>query len=145
MGGNPFLEPAADLDPAMRLAIGLIRRCIAGDCVELVEKTLRRYAPTPHRCHDNVREWVALYPQLLHVRGFLVANRQPISDGTLVIPHSVVGDVDGTLCDITPSELEVRLPFVRHTGTLDEFGLIAEREPFTLEVPNSLLRRLGVI
>lgn len=135
----------SELGPAMSLAISVIRRCVAGDCVPLVEKTLIRYDPTPHRCHDNVREWVALHPEFQHVRGFLVANRQPISDGTLVIPHSAVADTDGTLCDITPSQLDVRLPFVRHVGTPEEFELIAAHEPFTLEVPNGLLRHLGVI
>jgi hypothetical protein len=129
----------------MRLAISVIRRCVAGDCVPLVDKTLRDYQPTLHGCHDNVREWVALYPKYQHVYGFFVANRQPISDGTLVIPHSAVADTDGTLCDITPSELDVRYPFVRHVGTPGEFELIAAPEPFTLEVPNSLLRKLGVI
>jgi hypothetical protein len=129
----------------MRLAISVIRRCVAGDCVELVEKTLTAYQPTPHLCHDNVREWVARYPQFQQIYGFFVANRRPISDGTLVIAHSAVADTEGALCDITPSELDVRLPFVRHLGTIEEFDLIAAREPFTLEVPNSLLRSLGVI
>jgi hypothetical protein len=134
-----------ELDPAMRLAISVIERCIAGDRVPLVPKTLRDYDPTPHLCHHNVREWVALYPKYKHVYGFFVANRQPISDGTLVIAHSAVEDTDGALCDITPSELDVCYPFVRHLGTLEEFDLIAEKEPFTLEVPNALLRELGVI
>lgn len=62
-----------------------------------------------------------------------------------MIAHSVVAGTDSTLCDITPSELDVRYPFVRHVGTLEEFELIAASEPFTLEVSNSLLRRLGVI
>lgn len=128
------------ITPELRLAISVIRRCVAGDCVPLVEKTLRDFQPTAHRCHDNVREWVRLYPKYQHVRGFLVANRQPITDGTLVIAHSAVADVDGTLCDITPSELDVRYPFVRHFGTLEEFDLIAGHEPFMLEVPNHLLR-----
>src|SRR5271163_4324616 len=117
----------------MRLAISVIERCVAGDCVPLVEKSLRDFQPTPHRCHDNVREWVALNPKFRHIRGFLVANRLPISDGTLVIAHSAVADTDGTLCDITPSELEVRYPFVRHLGTTEEFELIAATEPYTLE------------
>lgn len=132
------------LNPATLLAISVIRRVIAGDCVPLVEKTLRDYNPTPHRCHDNVREWVALYPKYQHVRGFLVAN-QPHNDTTIVISHSVVADTDGTLCDITPSETEFRYPFVQHVGTNEEFELIAAREPAWLEVPNSLLRKLGAI
>lgn len=133
-----------DLAPAMRLAISVIRRCLAGDCVKLVEKTPTFYQPTPHRCHDNVREWVTLYPKYTHVRGFLVANQAAI-DTSIVIAHSVVADTDGTLCDITPTEAEFRYPFVRHVGTLEEFELIAGREPFTLEIPNALLRRLRVV
>jgi hypothetical protein len=142
MSSNP--PEGSALDPATLLAISVIRRCVAGDCVPLVDKTLRDFVPTPHRCHDNVREWVALYPKYQQVRGFLVAN-QPHNDTTIVISHSVVADTDGTLCDITPNDAEFRYPFVRHTGTNEEFELIAAKEPFMLEVPNALLRSLGVI
>jgi hypothetical protein len=131
----------SNLDPAMRLAISVIQRCVAGEGVQLVQKTLTHYEPTLHLCHDNVRQWVKLYPKYTHVYGFFVADRRPISDGTLVIPHSAVGAPDGSLNDITPSELEVAYPFVRHVGTAEEFELIAAIEPYTKEVPNSLLRQ----
>ena len=135
----------ADLDPAMRLAVSVIRRARAGECVELIEMVLKRFEATPHRCHDNVREWVAMHPELEHVRGFLVANQAEI-DTSLVISHSVVGvPKDGTVRDITPNDAKYRYPFVRHIGTLEEFELIAGKEPFMLEVPNALLRKLGVI
>jgi hypothetical protein len=135
---------AFELDPATNLAVSVIRRAVAGDCVELVQKDLIRYDPTAHRCHDNVREWVKLYPKYKHVYGFLVSNQRAI-DTSVVIAHSAVEDTDGTLCDITPSESEYRYPFVRHVGTEAEFELIAAREPFMLEVSNSLLRELGVL
>jgi hypothetical protein len=135
-----------DLSPEARLAISIIRRCLAGEGAPLVEMELRDYDATPNACHNNVAEWVAEHPEHEHVRGFLVANRAPWgSDGTIVVAHSVVGDADGVLRDITPNVIGVRLPFVRHLGTRDEFNLIAEHEPFTYEVPNSLLRRLGII
>lgn len=134
----------SELTPAMSLAISVIKRCVAGDCVPLVEKALRDYQPTPHRCHDNVREWVALYPKYQQVRGFLVAN-QAETDTSLVIAHSVVKDTDGTLCDITPTDAFFRYPFVTHLGSLEEFNLIAAQEPFMLELPNALLRKLGVV
>jgi hypothetical protein len=127
-----------DLDPAMRLAISVIERCLAGEGVRLQPKTLRDWQPTRHFCHDNVREWVKLYPKYTHVFGFFVAPR-PISNGILVIPHSAVGAPDGSLNDITPSELDVTYPFVPHTGTREAFELIAAVEPFTIEIPNRLL------
>ena len=123
----------------MRLAISVIKRCLAGEGVELQQKTLRDWQPTPHRCHDNVREWVKLYPKYIHVRGFLIADHRPNSDGTLVIAHSVVGAPDGSLNDITPSELDVAYPFVTHTGKNEEFDLIAGSERFMVEVPHPLL------
>ena len=129
----------------MRLAITIIRRCLAGEGIELEQKTLMHYEPTPHRCHDNVREFVEKYPACTHVRGFLVANRLPIADTTLVMAHSAVGAPDGSLNDITPSELNVWYPFVRHTATSDEFEIIAAFEPFMVEVPNSMLRELSII
>jgi hypothetical protein len=81
---------------------------VASEGVELKQRTLAHYEPTLHRCHDNVREFVEKYPRYQHVRGFVVANRQPISDTTLVMAHSAVGAPDGSLSDITPSELDVR-------------------------------------
>lgn len=134
----------SDLDPVTCLAIRVIQRCLAGDCVELIEKTLARYEATSYCCHDNVTEFVALYPKYQRVRGFLVSH-QPTSDTSLVIAHSVVADIDGSLCDITPNDAMFRYPFVRHNGTRDEFEIIAAKEPFMVEVPNPLLRQLGVI
>jgi hypothetical protein len=134
-----------DPDRRMQLAIGIVQRCLDGEGVELHQKTLTRYDPTPHRCHDNVREFVEKYPKCTHVRGFLVANRQPIADTTLVIAHSAVCAPDGSLNDITPSELDVRYPFVPHTGTPDDFELIAASEPYMVEIPNALLRQLSII
>jgi hypothetical protein len=132
-------------DPRLQFAIGIVRRCLGGEGIELQQKVLKYYEPTLHRCHDNVREFVEKFPECRHVRGFLVANRQPIADTTLVIAHSVVGAPDGSLNDITPSALEVSYPFVRHTGTLDEFERIAAAEPFMIEVPNAILRNLSMI
>lgn len=117
---------------------------MAGEVTELVPKVLRHYDATPHRCHDNVAAWVKLYPKHKQVFGFLVANEREI-DTSLVIPHCVVEDTDGTLCDITPGESVYRYPFVRHVGSLAEFELIAGKEPFMVEIPNELLRRLGVM
>jgi hypothetical protein len=135
---------AVNLDPATNLAVDVLRRAVAGQTVELVEKVLRDYEPTSHLCHDNVREWVKLYPKYKQVYGFLVANQRD-TDTSVVIAHSVVEDTDGTLCDITPSESEFRYPFVRHVGSDAEFELIAGKEPYMVEIANSLLRQLRVI
>ena len=56
-----------------------------------------------------------------------------------------MGAPDGSLNDITPSEFDVLYPFVPHTGTPEEFELIAASEPFMVEVPNALLRQLAII
>jgi hypothetical protein len=129
----------SELDPAMRLAISVIKRVVAGEATPLVEWTLKHYEPTLHRCHDNVREYVEKYPECKHVFGFLVAQRKLLDD-TLVIAHSAVKTPDGLLVDITPSESEFAYPFVRHVGTPEEFDLIAA-DPFMIEVPNSLVRQ----
>lgn len=127
------------LDPVMRLALSVIKRAVAGDCGPLVEKTLAHYEPTLHRCHDNVREFVAMHPEHKHVFGFLVAQR-PAFDDSLVIAHSAVETPEGLLVDITPSESEFAYPFVRHVGTREEFDLIANEH--MVEVPNFLVREL---
>jgi hypothetical protein len=75
------------------------------------------------------------------VFGFLVG---PSLYGTLVIAHSAVGAPDGSLNDITPSESEFAYPFVSHTGSREEFELIAAVDPFMIEVPNRLLDELAL-
>jgi hypothetical protein len=127
------------IDPAMRLALSVIKRAVAGECGPLEQRGLKHYDPTLHRCHDNVREFVEKYPECKHVFGFLVAQRK-ILDDTLVIAHSAVETPEGLLVDITPSESEFSYPFVRHVGTPEEFELIAD-DPFMIEVPNSLVRQ----
>jgi hypothetical protein len=139
------MKDLSDLDPAMRLAMSVIKRCSEGEGVEVAQKELKHYDATLHRCHDNVKEFVAMHPECSHVFGFFVAPRI-LYGSLLVIPHSVVGTPDGALNDITPSETEYRYPFVRHIGTQDEFALIAASEPFTLEVPAQLVRQyLGIV
>jgi hypothetical protein len=127
----------SDLDPAMRLAISVIKRAVAGEGAPLEERTLKHYDTTPHRCHDNVRAFVALYPECGHVFGFLVAQRE-LFDDTLVIAHSAVRTPDGALVDITQSESEYRYTFVPHVGTPEEFELIAA-PPYMVGVPNTLV------
>jgi hypothetical protein len=130
----------SELDPATLLAISVIKRAVAGECEPLEQRGLKHYEPTLHRCHDNVREFVAMHPECKHVFGFLVAQRKALDD-TLIIAHSAVRTPDGLLVDITPSESEFRYPFVPHVGTPEEFELIAGSERFMVEVPNSLVRQ----
>jgi hypothetical protein len=130
-----------DLDPAVRLAVSVIRRCLAGEAINVPSRIMPRYANAFHRCHENVRDWVSRAPEYAQVYGFLVADRRPFSDGTLVIAHSVVRAPDGSLHDITPNELEISYSFVPHAGTPQEFELIGDavNPDGMVEVPHSLL------
>ena len=128
-----------ELDPAMRLAISVIKRWRAGEGVVLQLKTPTYVVATPNLCHHNVKEWVVKYPQNEHVRGFLLFDYRPRFDGMLVLAHSVVGAPDGSLNDITPREEAGPEAFVRHVGAPEEFELIASVEPFSVKVSYALL------
>jgi hypothetical protein len=129
-----------NLDPRLRLAVSVIKRWRAGEGVHLQAKELKRFNATPNRCHDNVREFVEMYPELKHVRGFLLVDHRPFSDGMLVLAHSVVEAPDGSLNDITPRESDAPEAFLRHLGTPTEFELIAAVAPFSVKVSYRLLK-----
>ena len=81
--------------------------------------------PQPKFCHDNVATWVAKSPEHKHVRGYVLFDFRFLLGVWQVQAHSVVELEDGTLIDITPSGVSRLYPFVRHTGTEDEFEEMA--------------------
>lgn len=82
------------------------------------------WEPLPHRCHDNVAAWVSRSPQHKAVRGYILFPPNPLYGGVLVQAHTVVDMEEGTF-DITPSGASQPYPFVRHTGTDEEFEQMA--------------------
>jgi hypothetical protein len=54
-----------------------------------------------------------------------------------IAAHSLVELEDGTLADITPHGAEGVYPFIRHTGTFEEFVAVAEH--IKTDVPLALL------
>lgn len=82
------------------------------------------WLPLPHRCHDNVAAWVS---QSLHhkaVKGYILFPPNPLYGGVLVQAHTAVDMGDG-IFDITPSGASQSYPFVRHTGSDDDFADMA--------------------
>jgi len=80
------------------------------------------WVPQLKWCHANVETWVHHNPNHKAVLGFLISKQSP---GKWVIyNHSVVECEDGTLMDITPVHGEHQLPFIRHIGTAEEFGVL---------------------
>lgn len=83
------------------------------------------WAPVENQCHYNVDRWVSEHPGTRAVRGWLVFDFEKTSMGLVHVvrftPHSVVEDEDGRLVDITPSGASRRYPFLRHTGSDEEF------------------------
>jgi hypothetical protein len=77
--------------------------------------------PQPKFCHDNVTVWVERNPQHKHIPGYVIFDLRSVLGGWQVQAHSVVELEDGTLIDITPSEVSGTYPFVRHSGTVEEF------------------------
>jgi hypothetical protein len=76
--------------------------------------------PRPKFCHDNVAIWVARSPQHKHIRGYLIFDLRFLFGFWRVVELE-----DGALIDITPSGASQLYPFVRHTGTEEEFAEMA--------------------
>jgi hypothetical protein len=93
------------------------------------------WVPRPKYCHDNVDAWVSRSPQHKTVRGFVIFDLRAFLSLWQVQAHSVVELEDGSLIDITPSGVSQPYPFVRHTGTEEEFVEMARL--MRVDVPES--------
>lgn len=85
------------------------------------------WVPAPSLCYDNVDIWVKRSPECKAVRGWAVFDLRVAAPICSLPPHvkfvghSVVEMPDGSLMDITPSDVSKRPLFLRHDGTLEEF------------------------
>lgn len=119
------------------IANGVLARRSEGVIVPFRRVGIGDWLPREHYCHDNVAAWVYRSPQHKPVQGF------HIFDFTLlgfwrIQAHSIVELEDGTLMDITPNRASQRYPFVRHTGTNEEFAAV--EQAIQIDVPTSAVR-----
>lgn len=88
---------------------------------------LERWLPSPHLCYDNVDIWVRRSPEYKAIRGWAVFDLRVAAPIFSIPPHikfvghSVVEMPDGTLIDITPSDVSRRPLFLRHDDAYEEF------------------------
>jgi hypothetical protein len=114
------------------LARGVVARWQDGDAIIVPFREVGMHGPDgdvdwlplPHRCHDNVAAWVSVSPHHKAVRGYVLFPPNPLYGGILVQAHTVVEMEEGAF-DITPTGASQSYPFVRHTGTDEEFELMA--------------------
>src|SRR4051794_31432525 len=59
------------------------------------------FKPVKQDCHRNVDVWCRLHPEQQPVRGWLVIQR-PDRGYCRFVAHSVIGDEEGRLFDLTP-------------------------------------------
>ncbi len=109
----------------MRFAWGIVQRLPEATFVPLRRVGIGDWSPKLNFCHANVLAWVSRSPQHKHVRGFVVFDLRPLVGHWRVCAHSVVELEDGSLIDITPSAVSQLYPFIRHTGTEEEFAEFA--------------------
>jgi len=126
MPGPTDIDASDGADELMRLARSVVQRL--GEQVRLVRKnaSIGDWTPVSHYCHDNVREWVSRMPHHQHVYGFIVFDLRQAIGCIEVMAHSAVEDEKGILCDITPNDVGRDHPFIRHTGTEEEFARFAK-------------------
>lgn len=86
------------------------------------------WKPTPRCCHANVETWVMRSPDYAIVRGWVVFDQSFLPRPRFhFAAHSVIGTPDGRLLDITPSDISLPYPFIRHPGTTEEFDQFRNR------------------
>lgn len=84
------------------------------------------FQPTEQDCHANVGHWCRIHPEQEPVRGWLVIEH--LDRGYCrFVAHSVVGDQNGRLLDLTPPGVAQRYPFLPHPYTGEEFLLLLSR------------------
>jgi hypothetical protein len=112
---------------ALRRIVDSVRARL-GEQERLVRKTAVRigdWRPKVHECHDNVAYWVARNPKHKHVFGFVLFDLRALTGCIRISAHSAVEDENGVLCDITPHEASADYPFIRNTGSMDDFAILA--------------------
>lgn len=95
----------------------------------------------PHKCHQNVTDWVAANPEYRTVRGWLYFDLSalPLLGSRLFalfgmtnrpiarfLAHSVVQHKNGLMSDITPHAASQQYPFIVHQGTEAEYARLIE-------------------
>lgn len=111
-----------------------------GEAVRLCRVTAKigNWSPQSHYCHDNVKAWVEHNPQHKQVYGFVFFDLSLVGHVEFAA-HSAIELEDGVHVDITPHNASGDYPFLRHTGTFDEFAAVAER--IKLQIPIRFLPR----
>jgi hypothetical protein len=104
-----------------RFGLELLRRVPEAQHIGVAEVTMGEWRPREHECHDNVAFWVEPNPGYRHVGGFLYFDWHGLLPTVRFNAHSLVEAPDGKLYEITPSRASARYPFLRHTGSLEDF------------------------
>jgi hypothetical protein len=127
-------DTQVDWDAIASLAKSVVKRLDQSVILRRVVARIGEWTPTVNRCHDNVAIWVAKKPQDKRVYGFIYVDMRPNERCIRLMAHSTVETEDGTLCDITPYEASIDYPFIRHSGSDEEFELFSRVGHFDLPV-----------
>jgi hypothetical protein len=109
-----------------RLVRRLFQRRAEGILVPFEPVQVADWRPAQHCCHDNVRRWVEVRPDLKIVRGWLFFEIMLPDMCPQFVAHSVAEKQDGTLVDVTPSGASRPYPFIRHMGATVDFDRLVD-------------------
>jgi hypothetical protein len=82
------------------------------------------FQPAEQDCHRNVDLWCKAHPSHVPVRGWVVFEVYTLLGLCRFVPHSVVGDEDRILFDLTPSRASRRYPFLKDELIEEEYVLL---------------------
>ena len=116
--------------PEIRQALlAVYARRQEGVLVRRANASIGGWRPRPHYCFDNVEAWISHKPAHKPVLGYSYFNCLPWGlNFVRFVPHALVEVEDGGLVDITPHGASDEYPFIRHTGTRDEFVALVEHQ-----------------
>jgi hypothetical protein len=117
-----LFTPVRPSDQVRQFLVTLWQRRNEGVLLRRADVAIGTWKAQEHYCFDNVDKWVSHRPQHKRVDGFLMFNYLPLGLRFVrFTPHCVIEVENGSLVDITPHEASADYPFIRHTGTADEF------------------------
>ena len=122
-----IFDPVPVSDETRRFLLMLYAR--RGEAVKLrrANASIGQWRPQPHECVQNIETWARHNPQHKRVDGFVYFD-YTFRGFVRFSPHCVLENEQGELVDITPHKASDDYPFIRHSGSREEFEALLEQQ-----------------
>jgi hypothetical protein len=124
-----IFEPVPPSPEVRQILLALYARRHEGVRLRRATASIGEWKPQEHYCFQNVEAWARFNPHHKRVDGFVIFDYTVWGLGFVrFTPHCVIENEEGELVDITPHQASDDYPFIRHTGTQEQFqALLGEQ------------------